>query len=135
MALSPDLITFVQAAVRLPQERLKRIDEAWDALYPHRAVLAELVQSSVQVRQDVGALREYALAEARRAAAEHPEERRIPEDIFEAVFPAARAVLLRRELEHSSDQRRARAFAALTAPFSDILPSRRRDDNGQGRVS
>jgi MoxR-like ATPase len=132
--LSPDLMAFVQSALRLPEERLKQIDRAWDQLYPHRAVLAELVQSSDQVRQDVAALRDFALAEARRVAAERPAERLIPEDIFEAVFPAARALLLRSILENSSDTRRAQAFAALIAPFADIVPGRRqRTNNGQGR--
>jgi hypothetical protein len=118
-------VAFVQAAVRLPQERLKRIDEAWEELYPHRIVLGDVIQSSPELRQQVTALREFALAEARRAAVEHPEEQLIPEDLFEAVFPAARAVLLRGLLENSSDQRRAQAFAALTAPFADILHGRR----------
>ena len=49
-------------------------------------------------------------------------ERLIPEDIAEAVLPTARALLLRNALQNSGDQRRAQAFAALTAPFLDILP-------------
>jgi hypothetical protein len=132
MAPPADLVTFVQSALRLPEERLKRIDRAWDQLQPHRAVLGELVQSSDEVRRDVSELREFTLAEARRAAAERPEERLIPEDLFEAVFPAARAVLLRNLLENSTDSRRARAFSALTAAFRDILPVVRRNANGQG---
>jgi hypothetical protein len=126
MPLSPDLVAFVQSALRLPEERLKRIDRAWDQLQPHRAVLAELVQSSERVRQDVAALRDLVLTEARRVAGERPAERLIPEDLFEAVFPAARAVLLRNLLENSSDPRRAQAFTALTAPLRDILPGLRR---------
>jgi hypothetical protein len=122
MPLSPDLLGFIQSAVRLPEERLRAVDRVWDQLAPHRAVLVELVQGSEQLRQSVHALREYTLAEARRVAAEHTGERLIPEDIFEAVFPAARAVLLRRVLENSPDPRRAQAFTALTAPFADILP-------------
>ena len=74
--------------------RLRQIDRGWDQLQPHRAVVAELLQNSEQLRHDSGALREYASAEARRVAAERPGERLIPEDLFEAVFPAARAVLL-----------------------------------------
>jgi hypothetical protein len=122
MPLSRELMAFVQAAVRLPQDRLKRIDRDWERLYPHRAVLVELVQGSEQVREEVRALRAYVVAEARRAAAEHPEERLIPEDVVDAVLPAARAVLLRRVLESSDDQRRVQAFATLTEPFVDILP-------------
>jgi hypothetical protein len=125
MPLLPDLMTFVQAAVRLPEERLKLVNRAWDQLHQHRAVLTELVQHSEKVRQDVRELRDYLLAEARRAANERPDGRLIPEDLFEAVFPAARALLLRRELENTPDQRQAQAFAALTAPFADILPSLR----------
>jgi hypothetical protein len=132
MAQSPDLLAFVQPAVRLPEERLKAIDRAWEQLYPHRIILAELVQKSEQARQGVNALREYTLSEARRVAAERPGEQLVPEDIFEAVFPAARAVLLRKLLETSSDPRRAEAFAALTKPFADILPGARSDANGEG---
>ena len=121
MKLSPDLKAFVRSAVRLPEEQLKQIDRAWDQLSPHRAVLAEVIQSNDNIRQDVSALRDYTLAEARRVAAERLGERLSPEDLFEAVFPAARAVLLRKALENSSDPRRAQAFAALTAPFADLL--------------
>ena len=131
MALAPELLTFVQSAVRLPSERLKKIDRDWERLYPHRAVLTELVQSNDQLRRDAAELREYVLAEARRAAAESPGEQLIPEDIAEAVLPAARAVLLRRVLENSADPRRPQAFAELTEPFADILPSIRRNTDGQ----
>ena len=34
-----------------------------------------------------------------------------------------RALLFRKVLENSSDERRAQAFAALTAPYADILRS------------
>jgi hypothetical protein len=132
MALAPELVTFVQSAVRLPYDRLKAIDRAWDQLYPHRVALAELVQGSEQLRQDIGELRAYVVAEARRVAAEREEERLIPEDIAEAVFPAARAVLLRDALEFSADQRRAQAFTALTEPFRHILPRTRHDGERRG---
>jgi hypothetical protein len=122
MAISQEVTAFVQTAVRLAEDRLRRIDRAWDRLYPYRAVLAELFQASDQMRREAGELREYVLAEARRVQTERSDEHTIPEDIAEAVLPAARALLLRRVLEHSSDQRRAQAFAALTAPFTDILP-------------
>jgi len=122
MALSQEITAFVQAAVRLPEERLRRVDRAWDRLQPHRAVVAELVQGNLELRDQVRALREYVMAEARRAAAERESERLIPEDIAEAVLPTARALLLRKVLENSSDHRRAQAFAALTAPFADMLP-------------
>jgi len=122
MTLAPDLRAFVWTAVRLPEERLRRIDREWERLQPHRAVLAELVQGSPELRGQAEALREYVTAEAHRAAAERPEEQLIPEDMVEAVLPSARALLLRRVLERSSDLRRARAFAALTAPYADILP-------------
>ena len=124
MAVSPDIQAFVQSAVHLPSERLKRIDRDWDRLYPYRAVLAELIQSSELVRQQVTDLRNYVLAEARRVAEERAEEQLIPEDIADAVVPAARALLLRTVLENSGDQRRGQAFAALTEPFADILPGR-----------
>jgi hypothetical protein len=132
MALSPDLLTFIQSAVRLPSEVLKRIDRDWDRLYPHRLVLTELVQGSDELRRDASELREYVLAEARRAAAEHPGEQLIPEDTAEAVVPAARALLMRGILENSADPLRAHAFAALTEPFRGILPGVRPRTGGQG---
>jgi hypothetical protein len=132
MTLTPELLTFVQAAVRLPYERLKTIDRNWDRFLAYRAVLTEFVQSSAEFRQEAGDLREYVLAEARRAAAEQPGEQLIPEDTAEAILPAARALLLRGVLENSPDQRRAQAFAALTEPFAEILPGVRRSTSGQG---
>jgi hypothetical protein len=132
MALPPELVTFVQAAVRLPYDRLKAIDRAWDQLYPHRVVLAELVQGSEQLRHQIGELRAYVAAEARRVAAEREEELLIPEDIAEAVFPAARAVLMRKMLENSTDQRRAQAFAELTRPFADLIPRARNGADRRG---
>jgi hypothetical protein len=122
MPLTPELKDFVRAAVRLPEYRLKAVDQAWDKLYPHRAVITDLAQRSEGVLSDLIALREYVLAEARRVVIERPEERLIPEDILDAVLPAARALLLRNLLENSPDGERAQAFAALTAPFADLLP-------------
>jgi hypothetical protein len=120
-ALPPHVLAFVQSAVRLPSERLKRIDRDWDQLFPHRMAVSEFVRSSEEVRREVSVLDAYVLAEARRAAAESPEDA-IPEDIVDAIFPAARALLLRSALENSNDERMARAFAVLTEPFVDILP-------------
>jgi hypothetical protein len=122
MALAQELTAFVRTAVRLPEERLKRIDREWERLQPHRAVITELVQASPELRDQARDLREYVLAEARRSADERAEERLIPEDIADAVLPAARALLLRRTLKSSSDPKRAQAFVALTQPFADILP-------------
>jgi hypothetical protein len=121
MALSQEVTAFVQAAVGLPEERLRRIDRAWERLQPHSAVVAELVRGNPGLLEQARELREYVMAEARRSAAEREKERLIPEDIAEAVLPTARALLLRNVLENSSDQRRAQAFTALTAPYADIL--------------
>ena len=123
MALSQEVSAFVQAAVRLPEERLRRVDRVWERLQPHSAVVAELVRGNLGLLDQTRELREYVTAEARRSAAERESERLIPEDIAEAVLPTARALLLRKVLENSSDHRRAQAFAALTAPYADILPS------------
>jgi hypothetical protein len=122
MPLQRELAAFVQAAVRLPPDRLRRVERQWDGLQQQRALVAEVVQSSESVRKEVMALREYVLAEARRAAADLPDDQQIPEDIVEAVFPAARALLLRKTLENSSDPRRAEAYRDLTRPFADIVP-------------
>jgi hypothetical protein len=123
MALSQEVTAFVQAAVRLPEERLRRVDRAWDQLQPHSAVVAELVRFNLGFLDQARELREYVMAEARRSAAERENEQLIPEDIAEAVLPTARALLFRKVLENSSDERRAQAFAALTAPYADILRS------------
>src|SRR4051812_2028764 len=122
MSLSPEVIGFVRAAVSLPEDRLRRIDREWDRLQPHRAVMVEFLQAGPEeLRNHARELREYVTAEARRAAAERPAERLIPEDIVEAILPAARALLLRRILVKATDKRGPQAFAALTAPFDDIL--------------
>jgi hypothetical protein len=121
MALFQEVTSYVQAAVRLPEERLRRIDRAWERLQPHSAVVAEMVRGNPGLLEQARELREYVMAEARRSAAEREKERLIPEDIAEAVLPTARALLLRTVLENSGDQRRAQAFAALTAPYADIL--------------
>ena len=122
MALSQEITAFVQTAVRLSEERLRRVDRAWERLQPHSTVVAELVRGDLGLLDQARELREYVMAEARRSAAERENERRIPEDIAEAVLPTARALLLRKVLKNPSDQRRGQAFAALTAPFADILP-------------
>ena len=133
MGFSPDLVAFIQTAVRLPADRLRRIDRAWERLGPERAIVSELVQENQEVRKEVAALRDYVIAEARRAAEERAEDRLIPEDIAEAVFPAARALLLRKALlETSASPERGRAFDALTAPFADFLQTSLRR-KGPGR--
>ena len=119
--LSPELIAFIQTAVRLPEDRLRRIDREWERLATERAVVAALVKDSPEIREEVTALRDYVISEARRAAEERAEEKLIPEDIAEAVFPAARALLLRKALLDESNPERGRAFDALTAPFADFL--------------
>lgn len=121
MGFAPELIAFIQVAVRLPEDRLRRIDREWERLGPERAIVAGLVRDSPEVREEVTALRDYVIAEARRAAEERAEEKLIPEDIAEAVFPAARALLLRKALMEESSPERGRAFDALTAPFTDFL--------------
>lgn len=121
MGFAPEIIAFVQTAVRLPQDRLRRIDREWERLVAERAVVSQLVRDSQEVRDEVTALRDFVIAEARRAADERAEEKSIPEDIAEAVFPAARALLLRKLLLDESRPERGRAFDALTAPFTDFL--------------
>ena len=121
MPLPRELLAFVQAAVRLPPDRLRRVERGWDSLQEQRALVAGLVQSSEDVRNEVMALRDYVLAEARRAVADLPDDAQIPEDIVEAVFPTARVLLLRRMLEDSGDPGRAEAYRDLTRPFADII--------------
>jgi hypothetical protein len=121
MGFAPELIAFIQTAVRLPEDRLRRIDREWERLAAERAVVSELVKASQEVREEVTALRDFVIAEARRAAEESAEEKLIPEDIAEAVFPAARALLLRKALLDESTPERGRAFDALMAPFADFL--------------
>jgi hypothetical protein len=127
MPLDPHLVEFVQAAVRLPSARLRRIDRQWDKLGTDRRVVAQLVrESTAEVRHQVEQLREYILTAARMAGAtgdiETGTRALLPEEVTEAVLPAARAVLLRKQLENSPAPDRRAAFAALTAPFIDVLP-------------
>jgi hypothetical protein len=122
MTITPGLKAFVQTAVRLPEDRLSRVDRDWERLQPHRAVVTEVIQTGPEeLRSQARALREYVMAEARRAAAERAAERLIPEDLAEAILPAARALLLRSELEKSDDPRKVRAYSALTLPYEDII--------------
>lgn len=127
MPFEPNLVEFVQAAVRLPSARLRRIDRQWDKLGADRRVVSELVrEGGAEVRVQVEQLRDYILTAARMAAATGETETGtialLPEEVTEAVLPAARAVLLRRHLENSAVAGRAAAFGALTAPFLDVLP-------------
>ena len=115
MSFPPELVAFIQGAVRLRPDRLRRVDREWERLHVQRAAVAELVQSSKKVREDMAALRDYVLTEARRAVGERPDEQQIPEDIVEAVFPAARVLLLRKVLENSSDPKRGAGLQGLNA--------------------
>lgn len=122
MTIPPELRAFVQTAVRLPEDRLTSVDREWDRLQPHRAVITELIQTGPEeLRDQARSLRDYVMAEARRAAAERTGERMIPEDIAEAILPTARALLLRSALETSDDPRKVRAFTALTQLYGDII--------------
>jgi hypothetical protein len=129
MPFDPDVESFVQAAVRLPHDRLRRIDRQWDKLTADRRVVSEVVQGNAEVRHQMEQLRDYIVTAARMAAAtgeiETGPRALLIEEVAEAVLPAARAVLLRQELEKSTAPGRASAFAALTAPFLDVLPEGR----------
>jgi hypothetical protein len=123
-----DIEEFVQSAVRLPHDRLRKIDRQWDKLILERGVVRDLIQSNTEIRLQLGRLREYIIIAARMAEAAGEAgsgtTALLPEEVAEAVLPAARAVFLRRMLELSSIPERAAAYAALTAPFLDILPER-----------
>jgi hypothetical protein len=127
MPLEPEVVEFVQAAIRLPADRLRRIDRQWDKLSAERRVVSGLVrEAGAEVRVQAEQLRDYILNAARMAAAtgeiETGTRALLPEEVAEAVLPAARAVLLRRQLENSSMREQAAAYAALTGPFLDVLP-------------
>jgi hypothetical protein len=128
MPFDPNIEAFVQAAVRLPHDRLRRIDRQWDRLASDRRVVSELVQASNEIRLQMGQLRDYIVLAARMAGATGEGETGpaglLAEDVAEAILPAARAVFLRDLLEKSTTPGRAAAFATLTAPFLDILPGR-----------
>ena len=128
MPFPPDVESFVQAAVRLPHDRLRRIDRQWDKLQQDRRVISEVIQGSNEVRLQMGPLREFITIAARMAeatgVADSGPSSMLVEEVVEAILPAARAVLLRDVLEKSPTPTRAAAFAALTGPFADILPGR-----------
>src|SRR3954465_15965524 len=46
MTLEPEVVKFVQAAVRLPPDRLRRIDRQWDKLSAERRVISEVVRET-----------------------------------------------------------------------------------------
>src|SRR4051812_35906179 len=128
MPFPPELEAFVQSAIRLPHNRLRRIDRQWDRLQNDRRVISEVIQGSNEIRVQMGPLRHYITMTARMAeatgVAETGEGAMLVEEVVEAIMPAARAVLLRDVLEKSMTPARVAAFAALTAPFLDILPPR-----------
>lgn len=113
------LKAFVEAAIRLPTERLRRIDHGWDTMRNQRAVISELEQRNAYIQAEVKALRAYIAKMTRRL---DPGAELLPEEVVKAIFPAACAILLRQVLQASSDPHSAAAFAALTEPFGDILP-------------
>lgn len=128
MPFHPDVEAFVQSAVRLPHDRLRRIDRQWDQLQTDRRVVSELIQGNNEIRVQMGPLRDYItmtarMAEATGVAGAGPSAMLV-EEVVEAILPAARAVLLRDVLEKSTTPGRAAAFAALTSPFAEILPKR-----------
>lgn len=53
MPFPPDLVTFVQAAVRLLHSRLRTIDLEWEGLHVHRRVITALVQASKDLRAEM----------------------------------------------------------------------------------
>lgn len=128
MPFHPDIEAFVQAAVRLPHDRLRRIDRQWTNLASDRRKVSGLVQASNELRLQTTQLRDYIAVAARMAGATGEAETGptslLAEDVAEAILPAARALLLRDLLESSPTPGRAAAYAALTAPFLDILPER-----------
>jgi hypothetical protein len=132
MPFHPDVEAFVQAAVRLPHDRLRRIDRRWDKLQSDRRVISQVVQGNNEMRLQMGPLREYITIAARMAeatgVADAGPNSMLVEEVVEAILPAARAVLLRDVLEKSPTPGRAAAFAALTEPFVDILPRRERQE-------
>jgi hypothetical protein len=137
MPFHPDVESFVQAAVRLPHDRLRRIDRRWDKLQSDRRVISQVVQGNNEMRLQMGPLREYITIAARMAeatgVADAGPNSMLVEEVVEAILPAARAVLLRDVLEKSPTPGRAAAFAALTEPFVDILPRRERREWREGR--
>jgi hypothetical protein len=128
MPFPPEVEAFVQSAIRLPHSRLRQIDRQWDRLQADRRVVSEVVQGHNEIRAQMGPLRDYITITARMAeatgVAETGPSSMLVEEVAEAILPAARAVLMRDLLEKSRTPARAAAFAALTAPFRDILPKR-----------
>jgi hypothetical protein len=128
MPFHPDVESFVQSAVRLPHDRLRRIDRQWDKLQSDRRAMSEVIQGNSELRLQMGPLREFITIAARMAeatgVADAGPSSMLVEEVVEAILPAARAVLLRDVLEKSTTPARAAAFVALTAPFVDILPRR-----------
>jgi hypothetical protein len=135
MPFHPDVEAFVQSALRLPHDRLRRIDRQWDKLQSERRVLSEVVQGNNEIRLQMRPLRDYITIAARMAeatgVADAGPSSMLVEEVVEAILPAARAVLLRDVLENSTTPAQSAAFAALTAPFVDILPRR----EGRGGIS
>jgi hypothetical protein len=127
MPFSPGLMDFIQAAVRLPPDRLSEIRQQWDELQSVQAFVAHIVQANRALRREMDQLRSYIVASAGQARAAGDIDASLSDDeVAEIVFPAARSVYLRDTLEYSTDSGRVTAFKALTKPFEDILSAVRR---------
>lgn len=122
--ISPEVRCFVMRAVQLPPHRLATLRSrvlggAWVL---HDGTVGEVMNGYARGREQTAELRRFIEAEA--AATAQPVRGQLrPEDIAEAVLPAARALMLRDMLETAlPDGRRQRAFRALLEPFADVLP-------------
>jgi hypothetical protein len=122
MPFSSGVADFIQAAVRLPHDRLLEIRSHWDDVQSERGYLAHMVQSSRPLRREMDQLRSYIVASAGQAVAESRRNSPlIDEEVAEIIFPAAESVYIRETLEYSTDSARVTAFKVLTRPFEDLL--------------
>ena len=118
-----EIVGFVHEAVRLPHERLRKVDRQWDGLHAEQVIVTRLLQSGGNLREKVRALRGLIREKAELAvkAGDADESGMLVDEVVMAIYPTARALLLRSALESSPDPERSRAYTALTEPFRDLI--------------
>ena len=122
MPFSPGLVDFIQAAVRLPHDRLSEIRQQWEEMQSERTFLAHMVGSDRALRREMDQLKSYIVTAAVQARAESKSQGSMTDqEVAEIIFPAVESVFIRSKLEYSADSAKATLFRSLTKPFEDIL--------------
>jgi hypothetical protein len=111
----PDVLEFIQWAVRLPIVDLRKAALALGRLSADRSVVSELIQGNAQLRAIDVSFEGYVINEYAGVAYGVVGDEGT---VCDAVIPVARALLVSDAMERQpSDSRRRRAFDRITGVF------------------